>query len=213
MKNLSAIETLNDFVKRGVRFSFNPDYNGKNDMFVLSSKWRPLKKNQDYKSSMPQNGIYIMFEKGELLDNGQDRIIRIGINKEDNRLPQRIKNHYVGTMRRSVFRKHIGSCFDNGKRTPEQIEKLVSKYIQENISFVVFEIKDKAQRLDLESKLIGLVAQSGEKPSKNWLGKKCQSPEISKGNIWNKQHLKSKPATIEELNDIAFNLILSGDLK
>jgi hypothetical protein len=55
-----------------------------------------------------QNGIYIMFEKGESY-HGMDRIVRIGTHRGQDRLLKRLRDHFVKEdADGSIFRKNIG---------------------------------------------------------------------------------------------------------
>ena len=57
-------------------------------------KGKTFKYPVNYKD-LPQNGIYVFFEKDELGHSG-NRIVRIGINKNDGNFINRIKEHYEG---------------------------------------------------------------------------------------------------------------------
>ena len=58
-----------------------------------------------------QNGIYIMFEKGESY-HGMDRIVRIGTHRGQDRLLKRLRDHFVKEdADGSIFRKNIGRSF------------------------------------------------------------------------------------------------------
>ena len=62
------------------------------------------------KDQVPQNGLYIVFEKGETAHK-TDRIVSIGTHTGENNLPQRINEHlFTPKKDRSIFRKHIGRC-------------------------------------------------------------------------------------------------------
>ena len=61
-----------------------------------------------YENTIPKNGIYILFEKGEVAHD-TDRIVRIGTHTGDNQLRSRLKQHFVKENKdRSIFRKNIG---------------------------------------------------------------------------------------------------------
>ena len=137
---------------------------------------------------IPLNGMYILFEKTEF-SHGYDRIVRIGTHTGHNQLRSRLKQHFIVQNKdRSIFRKHIGRAILNKENDPfleqwnldltpkkerikhsnnvdfdkqKQIEKLVSEYIQNNFSFVVFEVEEKEERLDLESKIISTLSCAG----------------------------------------------------
>ena len=164
---------------------------------------------------VPSNGIYIMFEVGELA-HGADRIVRIGTHTGENQLPSRINQHFFNENKnRSIFRKNVGRCFLNGhdyakkweyditsrenkaKYLPlldlafeKQIEIQISQYIQEKLSFVIIPVDDKNRRLQLESQLIGTISRCTEcKPSKNWLGLKSPLDKIKRSGLWQVQGL------------------------
>ena len=51
------------------------------------------------------------------------------------------------------------------------VEKLVTKYIRENFTFIVLNAPDKTKRLEIESKIASTVSLCEEcKQSKEWLG-------------------------------------------
>lgn len=125
----------------------------------------PFEKDQIY-----ENGIYILFENGEKAHNG-DRIVRIGTHRGDNNLYHRLKEHFSNENKdKSIFRKNIGRALLNKnkddylnvweidfskKENKEQfkdkldiekqkdLEKQISKHIQDNLSFVIIEIPNK----------------------------------------------------------------------
>lgn len=167
----------------------------------------PLDKNKIYK-----NGIYILFEKGEKA-HGVDRIVRIGTHRGDNNLYNRLKEHFINENKdRSIFRKNIGRALLNKnqdsyleiweidfqeRKNKEQykdkldiikqrdLEKQVSKYIQENLSFVIIEIFDKSSRLFYESKLISTVSLCNDcYSSDDWLGKYSPKDKIINSGLW-----------------------------
>lgn len=147
---------------------------------------------------IPLNGIYILFEKGEFA-HGTNRIVRVGAHTGNNQLRSRLQQHFIKENKdRSIFRKNIGRALLNKDKDPflkkweldltsakskhehapqidfdkqKEIEKKVTKYIQENFSFVAFEVKEKEKRLEMESEIISTISSCEEcKPSKNWLG-------------------------------------------
>lgn len=168
---------------------------------------------------IPENGIYILFEKGEFA-HSTNRIVRIGTHKGDNNLRSRLHEHFLKENKdRSIFRKNIGRAFlnkyKNSSSTPKQweidlttkknrelhadfidsenqtkVEKKVTEYIQDNFSFVVFQVDDKNKRLEIEKKLISTVSLCDEcKSSKNWLGLFSPKEKIRESGLWNVQHI------------------------
>lgn len=181
-------------------------------------------------NDIPKNGIYILFEKGEMA-HGTERIVRVGTHTGDRRLVSRIKEHFIKENKdRSIFRKNIGRALLSRKddvfleqwnwdlttrenkdkllplldiETQRQIEQEVSQYIQENFSFTVFKVSSKEQRLDLESKIISSISLCNEcKPTDDWLGNSSPVDKIRKSGLWLVQGLYKQPLELEELNNM-----------
>ncbi len=182
-------------------------------------------------NKIPLNGIYILFEKGEKAHD-VDRIVRVGTHTGQNQLRSRLKQHFINENKdRSIFRKNIGRALLNKNKDPfleqwekdlttreskekflklidlekqKEIEKQVTKYIQENFSFVVFQIDNKEKRLEIESKIISTVSLCKEcKPSKNWLGFFSPKEKIRDGGLWLVNELYKKAFSDEELNELS----------
>ena len=182
---------------------------------------------------IPLNGIYIVFEKGEK-GHGLNRIVRIGTHTGENQLRSRLIQHFVNENKdRSIFRKNIGRALLNKAKDSylemweldlttreakdkfsssinaekqKQIEKEVSKYIQDNFSFVVISIEDKDKRLELESKIISTISLCKEcKASSSWLGNFSPKEKIRKSGLWLVNELGKKGLSeqdFEELKEI-----------
>lgn len=187
------------------------------------------------KNEIPTNGIYIIFEKGEKF-NDCDRIIRVGTHTGDNQLYSRLKQHFVKENKnRSIFRKNIGRSllrkddphhpyaekwqYDTTSREGKQkythlldvnfekaLEKRISEYIQQNLSFVVFEVKTKDDRLFWESRIISTLsnaAKAGEiKPSENWLGSYSPNEKIRESGLWLVNELYKQSLNDEEFEKL-----------
>ncbi len=174
---------------------------------------------------IPQNGIYVLFEKNEKAHNA-DRIVRIGTHTGKNQLPSRLKQHFINENKdRSIFRKNIGRALLNQKKDSflqnweidlttkqnkqkyaktinfekqKETEKQVTKHLQENLSFTVIKINDKEKRLELESQLISTISLCEEcQPSKNWLGNYSPKQKIKESGLWIINELYKKPLTKE----------------
>ena len=181
-------------------------------------------------TQLPTNGIYVMFEKGEVYC-GMNKIVRIGTHRGDNQLRSRMRQHFILENKdRSIFRKNIGRCFINednpdylkiwdydmtkksarkvhqnevNESYEEKIERSITQYISNNISFVVFEIQNKYDRLEYESRLIGTVAKSKDcKPSLGWLGRKSPKAKIRESGLWLVQGLESDELTDQQLKNL-----------
>lgn len=171
--------------------------------------------------SIPRNGIYILFEKGERGHSG-DRVVRVGTHTGEGQLPSRLKQHFVTPNKdRSIFRKNIGRALlarnhdsfladwelDLTPRAARalhgarinlkkqgRIEKKVSEYIQDNFSFAVIRVDDKKERLHLESKIISTVSLCDVcKPSAHWLGNFSPKKKIRESGLWLVNELYREP--------------------
>lgn len=179
------------------------------------------------KQEIPKNGIYILFEKGEF-GHSSNRIVRIGTHTGDNQLRSRLNQHFVNENKdRSIFRKNIGRALLYHDNDPflkqwdldlttrkakelhsdsvdfvkqKETEKRVTKYIQDNFSFAVFQVDDKEERLGLESKIISTVSLCEEcKPSSHWLGSFSPKEKIRKSGLWQVNELWKTPLSKKDI--------------
>ena len=179
---------------------------------------------------IPLNGIYILFEKGEFA-HSTNRIVRIGTHTGDNQLRSRLKQHFINENKdRSIFRKNIGRALLNKDENSflkqweldlttrkskeefydsvdfekqKEVEKRVTKYIQENFNFIVFQTDNKSKRLEFESKIISTVSSCKEcKPSKKWLGLLSPKEKIRDGGLWLVNELYKEPLNNENMNKL-----------
>lgn len=177
---------------------------------------------------MPLNGIYILFEKGEMAHN-TNRIVRVGTHNGDSRLPSRLKSHFIKENKdRSIFRKNIGRALLNKAKDPflenweldltsreawnyyqhqvdfdkqKQVEHQVTEYIQQNFWFVVFPIVKKEDRLFWESRIISTVSWCHEcQPSETWLGLHSPKEKIRESGLWLVNELNKQPLSENEFN-------------
>ena len=150
----------------------------------------------------PTNGVYIFFEKGETITTPDgrilDRIVRVGTHEKDDNLYKRLKQHFTGNINSSIFRKDIGKALstDNGEE--------ISKYMRENLSFVVFEVETEEDRLNWEERIVFTLSKAvilGQiSPSEDWLGKKSPKGKIIKSGLWQVEGIY-----IEELDKASIN--------
>ncbi|MEM0136775.1 MAG: hypothetical protein QXU18_16360 [Thermoplasmatales archaeon] len=177
------------------------------------------------KSQLPKNGIYFVFEKGEV-GHGGDRIVRVGTHTGDNNLPKRLKEHFITENKdRSIFRKNIGRAILNKVNDPflqywnedltsrasklkfgdseynarrVEVEKQVTQYMQKNLSFSVFPVETKVERLELEAKIISTVSMCKLcGPSPKWLGNNSPELKIKNSGLWLSQHLNGQILSID----------------
>ncbi len=177
-------------------------------------------------NEIPLNGIYVLFEKGQE-GHDKDRIVRVGTHTGNDQLVSRLKQHFVNENKdRSIFRKNIGRAILSKRKDPylkiwemdfttrdskeksghlinsekqKSIEKEVTRYIQDNFSFVVFEILDKDKRLELESKIISTISSCGIcRPSETWLGNFSPKDKIRASGLWLVNELCKEPLSEED---------------
>lgn len=182
-------------------------------------------------SKLPLNGIYVLFQKDEF-GHQQDRIVRIGTHTGDKQLRSRIKQHFLSENKdRSIFRKNIGRALLNLRHDPflkfweidlttkkakekysslidlryqKNIESQVSQFIQTNFSFTVFEVENKQERLEIESKLISTVSWCSEcSPSVNWLGNSSPKEKIVKSGLWLVNELYKTPFDMKDIERLS----------
>jgi len=179
---------------------------------------------------IPENGIYILFEKGEFA-HSTNRIVRIGTHTGNNQLRSRLFQHFLNENKdRSIFRKNIGRALLNKDKDTfleqweidlttkdaknqysdsidfdkqKEIEKRVTKFIQDNFSFVVFQVDDKNKRLEIESKIISTVSLCGEcKPSEKWLGNFSPKEKIRESGLWLVNELWKTPLSDKDMIEL-----------
>jgi hypothetical protein len=188
-------------------------------------------------TKIPANGIYILFETGELA-HGTNRVVRVGSHTGEDQLRSRLEQHFLNENKdRSIFRKNIGRAMlkrDRNDRFLKQwnidlttrkakeeysktidslkqglIEKQVTGYMQKHFWFIALGIPSKTKRLDLEKKLIATVSKCTDcQPSKDWLGRYSPKVEICTGKLWQVKDLNGTPLTANEYANLR-KLIIS----
>ncbi len=178
-------------------------------------------------NEIPLNGTYVIFEKGEK-SHDNDRIVRIGTHTGNNQLRSRLLQHFINENKdRSIFRKNIGRALLNREKDhfleqwnidlttrkaktshkdkidlekQKAIEKKVTKYMQNNFSFVVFEVPEKEDRLKIEAKSISTLSLCKDcQPSKNWLGLFSPKEKIRKSGLWLVNELYKEPLDKDDM--------------
>ncbi len=159
-------------------------------------------------SKLPKNGIYVLYEDGEEA-HGTKRIVRVGTHTGDDRLRLRLRQHFTeGNKDVSIFRKNIGRALLNRESDPflkqwdlelpaqaakekidlkrlAEVEKMVTEYIQKHFQLSVIKVKEKEDRIDLESKIISTISRCDEcKPSAGWLGLHSPREKIRESGLW-----------------------------
>lgn len=180
------------------------------------------------------NGIYILFEKGEKYGS-MDRVVRIGSHTGQNKLPARIDQHYrIETKDRSIFRKNLGRVYLNMGNDPylevwdrnnvpreerlynlefrdkskeEALEYKITKKINDDFSFVLINVDDKAYRLYLETAIASTLAQGELISSDNWFGRNSPKEKIREIGLWQVQNLNKNPVTQFDLDYIQKNVV------
>jgi len=179
------------------------------------------------------NGIYIFFGENERYGN-LDRIIRVGTDTGENQLKSRLRQHLLNENKdRSIFRKNIGRAMLNNASDAEllrywnldlttsenrnkyynshldarqrQLEIRISAYLG-NMTFVVFEVNTKEERLRLEEAIIStLYHEQRFTASENWLGNympQIRNNHVRDSRMWVSQGIYANPLTEEEYEKI-----------
>lgn len=132
----------------------------------------------------------------------------MGTHEKDDNLYKRLKQHFTGNITSSIFRKDIGKALSTNKETDKTYkEEEISKYMRENLSFVVFEVETEAERLDLEERIIFTLSKAvilGQiTVSEDWLGNKSPKGKIRKSGLWQVEGIY-----IEELDKTDVNRLM-----
>src|SRR5262245_28936629 len=179
---------------------------------------------------IPLNGIYILFERGEVA-HGAKRIVRVGTHTGENQLRSRLRQHFlIENKDRSIFRKNIGRALLNRDHDPflpfweldlttrtmkekhakidldrqRTVERTVSQYIQEHFSFVVIRSDEKRERLRFESKMISAVSLCDAcPPSPEWLGLSSSKKKIRDSGLWLVNELYKEPLSVQDLERLS----------
>lgn len=184
------------------------------------------------KRALPADGLYVFFERGEFVNVGDrhiERIVRVGTHRKDGRFPGRIRDHFSGNSRASVFRRHLGGAllarddphdlridpWMSGTRPDfPEVEERVGQELREQFTFCAIPVAHASEGLRLERGLIALLAQEPlGPPSRAWLGRHALRPEIRDSGLWNTQHLKAKPlddAGLARLRDLVAAIPIEG---
>ena len=159
---------------------------------------------KDLQDVPTKKGIYIMFENGQLDNDGKLRIVRIG--KASN-LHDRLVNHFNGKGK-SIFRKHVQGALNTNSKEE------ISKYIQENISYALICVPKLLSTEELESTLTLMLADySKDLDVGNWLGLNSKNKTIQNYKIWNTQNCKNKKKTEIGLDEYLLDLFEIGLIK
>ena len=180
---------------------------------------------------IPQNGIYVLFEMGEL-GHEANRIVRIGTHTGKNQLHSRLTQHFVNQNKdRSIFRKNVGRALlnetkdsflvdwnidlttraariVNGSRIDQTKQKAteeqVSEYIQRRFHFMVLPVAEKLSRLHWESRIISTVSLCEEcSSSQGWLGRSSPVKKIVESGLWQVNELYKTPFSSAEFDEFA----------
>ena len=180
---------------------------------------------------VPDNGIYVLFEKGEQ-GHGVERIVRIGTHTGQNNLAPRIREHlYTPNKDRSIFRKHVGRCLLAKRCDPfltqwqidlttkasrtlhdhkidkirlKEVESEVTQYMTENFSFSALRSDTQAERLKYEASLLSTIFHCRDcRPSEAWLGKSHPTSAVIGGSgLWNVQGLRGPELSLDEARHV-----------
>jgi len=212
---------IRDFMVMNIKFQISK--NNKRTEPQLGFSYRMPRMDYQMIAKIPfEDGIYIMFEKGQKYGE-LDRIVRVGTHTSESRLKARLKDHFISRNKDgSIFRKNVGKALISKNNDPYldiwtmdtsnkinrvtidkekqmEIENAVSDYLHNNISFVCFPIDNKEARLRIKEALIALLNCSADfYPDNNWLGKFSPVDRICRSGLWLTQGLDAEPLKAEE---------------
>jgi hypothetical protein len=205
----------------------------------LFNDMRPQPLNGNSIRDIPfDKGIYVFFEKGEIY-YGMDKIVRVGthgLRKGNASLRNRLSEHH-DDWGRSIFRRYVGTALLHRKMGPnhpdlaawdytrnerlqraklrnddfyDSVERDISSYIRNHITFVCFPVAGSDDRKRLEAGIIATL--SGESDftscvSREWLGRyvtgrtkrlRAGRQRISDNGLWLQQGLGKNNAPLSE---------------
>ena len=168
-------------------------------------------------STLPANGIYLLFETGEQA-HGMDRIVYVGTHEIDGGLPERVRNHFTGSRSNSTVRKHVGEALIRRKglsqssvdawldEQPEAnyLESALNGYLERAFSLAVISVTgDRSTREDMEKDWIHALSSCPTcGAADQWLGLHSSFPSIHKGQLWNSHHVRSRPVSTTAAQEI-----------
>lgn len=163
------------------------------------------------RSALPSDGIYFWFESGEGSPE-HPRIVRVGINRSAGRFPDRLRQHYRGSRRRSALRFLLGDallrrhgdgarwqCWQKRKGAPlPEVEDEITALLAERFSFACLVVDDSAERKRLEKWLIACLARSRwPEPSSDWLGHHSSRPQVRQSGLWNVAGVRARTGDMD----------------
>jgi hypothetical protein len=164
-------------------------------------------------SNIPQNGIYLLFERGERISvagTENDRVVRVGTHKVNGGLKRRLRQHYRGNKNASTFRRDVGSAMLSRSGVSSDIvsawmgrarfersaEQELSEFMDSQFTFSCIAVDPVEQRMRLEQDLIAFFASHAQVPVEDeWLGRWAARPVIRESRLWNLEHVDAEPLT------------------
>jgi hypothetical protein len=120
-------------------------------------------------------------------------------------LLNRDKDRFLEQWELDLTERKAKDRFANGIDFMKQkeVEKRVTEHIQKNFSFITLGIKDKAKRLEFESKIISTVSLCDEcRPSQNWFGLFSPKDKIKESGLWQVNELNKTQLNGNEISDL-----------
>jgi hypothetical protein len=174
-------------------------------------------------ASLPDNGLYIVFENGEEAHGGL-RIVRVGTHTGEGQLRSRLRQHFITPNKdRSIFRKNIGRALlarandpfladweidltsraareSHGRRIDagklKEVEDRVSDYMRDAFGVAFIPVAEKDARLRFESAIISTVSLCPHcGASDSWLGNESPVAKIRESGLWLVNELYKEPLT------------------
>lgn len=175
------------------------------------------------------NGLYFVFERGEVAHGG-DRIVRIGSHTGSGNLLARLREHVTHNKDRSIFRKNIGRALLARSGDPfledwnrdltshaarvryagridevkqAEVERQVTHYIRANLTFSLVATPSPDVALALEKRCIATVASCPAcHASAPWLGNDSPVAAIRESGLWQLQHLRGEALDADSVAEL-----------
>jgi hypothetical protein len=180
----------------------------RDDVERLISRLPRLRHDYDPKTIAP-SGLYFFFEDTE----PQWQIVRVGTHRSDGGLPRRLRRHFKGTRRVSVFRRHLGSVVLFGDERLDRwmerkaepmpdVEAEVSRILRDHFEFSVLFVGGMEERFQLEAALIGALARQ-PRMSPDWRGRCAARSAIRQTGLWNVERIDhAGPVDLNRLQEL-----------
>jgi len=207
--NHSIHKLFNDTKRHTYPF---PEKIQKNGLFVLFEKGEKFQDedrivyvgSNNKENRIPKMLKYIFKDGNRDNTSFRKNIGKSLLEKEDSKYIKKFKVHPTAKIKKlwdMDIKRFDEEYLEDSKENEEieNVEEMVSDYIQNNFSISIIEIDNKIKRLHLKSKIISSLSLADEfKPSDNWLGYDSPREKIRKSGLWLEQHIGNRENQLTE---------------